>query len=128
MTARCAHEPARRVRLQPALALSPIPDPILRAEHPSPALAVENRKVTYGKSERSGLEPAVAALLDQHAIAGLGIREWIDGHAESIANLPTAWGGSLPRLPARGPQRKAAWSGGENRDRQRSGRGGCRIP
>ena len=128
MTARCAHEPARRVRLQPALALAPVPDPILRAEHPSPSLSVEHSEVTHRKSERSGLEPAVAALLDQVAISGLGVRKWIDRHAESIATLPTPWGGSLPRLPARGPQRKAAWSGGENRDHQRPGRGGCRIP
>src|SRR6266852_5819780 len=106
MSARCAHEPARRVRLQPALALAPIPDPILRTEHPSSALAVENRKVTYGKPERSGLEPPVAALLDQHAITGLGVREWIDGHAESIAFLPTPWGGR--------PRCGAAGSGGEN--------------
>jgi hypothetical protein len=102
MAARCAYEPARRVRLQPALALAPVPDAILRAEHPSPSLAVEDREVTHGKSERSGLEPAVAALLDQVAISGLGVCEWIDRHAESIANLPTP--------------------------RQRSESGGCRIP
>jgi hypothetical protein len=86
MSARCAHEPARRVRLQPALALSPVPDPILWAEHPSPALAVENSKVTHGKSEGSGLEPPVAALLDQDAIAGLCIRKGVDRHAKSMSN------------------------------------------
>jgi len=72
--------------LQPTLALAPVPDPILWAEHPSPPLAVENRKITHGKAKRSGLEPAIAALLDQQAITGLGVRERVDGHAESIAN------------------------------------------
>ena len=102
MSARGAHQPARWVGLQPALALAPIPDPILRAEHPPSALAVEDRKVTYGKPERPGLEPAVAALFDEHSIASLGIRKGVDRHAKSMSGLPTP--------------------------RQRSGRGGCRIP
>ena len=86
MSARCANKPARRVSLQPAFALSSVPDPVLGTEHPSPALAVEDREVTDRETERSGLEPAVAALLNQLAIAGLRVREWIDGHAKSIAN------------------------------------------
>ena len=102
MPARGAHQPARWVGLQPALALAPIPDPILRAEHPPSALAVEDRKVTYGKPERPGLEPAVATLFDEHSIASLGIRKRVDRHAKSMSGLPTP--------------------------RQRSGRGGCRIP
>ena len=102
MSARGAHQPARWVGLQPALALAPIPDPILRAEHPPSALAVEDRKVTYGKPERPGLEPAVAALFDEHSIASLGIRKGVDRHAKSMSGLPTP--------------------------RQSSGRGGCRIP
>ena len=102
MPARGAHQPARWVGLQPALALAPIPDPILRAEHPPSALAVEDRKVTYGKPERPGLEPAVATLFDEHSIASLGIRKRVDRHAKSMSGLSTP--------------------------RQRSGRGGCRIP
>jgi hypothetical protein len=86
VSARRAYKPARRVSLQPALALSSVPDPVLGAEHPSPPLAVEDREVTHGEPERSGLEPAVAALLDQMAIAGFRVSKWIDGHAKSIAN------------------------------------------
>ena len=86
MSARSTHEPARWVRLEPALPLSPIPDPVLRAEHPSPALAVENGKVTHRKSERSGLDAAVAALFNEHSIAGLGIRKGVDRHAKSMSN------------------------------------------
>ena len=85
MAARRADEAARWVCLQPALALSPVPDAILWAEHPSPPLAVQDRKVTDREPEGSSLKAAVATLVDQQAIPGLGISERIHGHRESIA-------------------------------------------
>ncbi len=89
MAARGTHEPARRVRLQPALSLAAVPDAIFRAEHPSASLAVEDREVAHRDPECPRLQAAVAALLDQDAIAGLGIPERIDSHAFSIADVPT---------------------------------------
>jgi hypothetical protein len=85
MSARCTHETSRWVCLQPALTLSAIPDAVLGTEHPAPSFAVQDRKVADRESERSGLEAAVAALVDQQAIARLGVCERIDSHGESIA-------------------------------------------
>lgn len=65
MAARCANETARRIRLQPSLALSSIPNAILGAEHPSPPLAVEDSEVAHGEPECTGLKAAGAALFDQ---------------------------------------------------------------
>jgi hypothetical protein len=96
MAARCAHEPSRWVCLQPALALSAVPDAVLRTEHPAPSLAVEDREVADCEQKGPGLQAAVAALVDQQAIARLGIGERIDSHAESIARSDLArrrWGG-----------------------------------
>ena len=42
MAARCAHEPAWGVSLEPALTLSAIPDAVLGTEHPAPPFAVEH--------------------------------------------------------------------------------------
>ena len=85
MTTRRADQPARRVSLQPALALAAVPDAILGTEHPSPSLAVKNCEVAHRQPEGPRLQAAAATLLDQRAIANLGICERIDGHAESIA-------------------------------------------
>ena len=85
MSARCAHETSRWVCLQPALTLSAIPDAVLGTEHPAPALAIEDREVADREPERSGLEAAVATLVDQNAISRLGVGKRIDSHAESIA-------------------------------------------
>src|SRR5207245_6406034 len=41
MSARGAHQAPRRICLQPALVLAPVPDAVLRSEHPSPAFAIE---------------------------------------------------------------------------------------
>jgi len=113
MAARCAHQASRWVRLQPPLALAPVPDAVLGSEHPSPPFAVEDRKVADREPEGSGLKAAVATLVDQQAIARLGVGKRIDSHAESIAGLPTWWGGYLPRL-RRGDPVDGARSGGED--------------
>ncbi len=86
MAARGAHEPARRVRLQPSLSLAPIPDPIFRTEHPAATLAVEHRKVAHRKPKRARLQRSGAALFDQQSIPRLSFRKWIDGHAEKVAD------------------------------------------
>jgi hypothetical protein len=88
MAARCAHEASRWVGLQPSLALSPIPDTVLRAKHPSPPFAVEDGEVANREPEGSGLEAAVATLVDQQAIARLGVSKRIDSHGESLGSPP----------------------------------------
>jgi hypothetical protein len=80
-----ADEPSWRVGLQPALPLASVPDAVLRAEHPPPPLAVEDCQVAHGKPEGARLEVAGAAILDQVAIACLGLGEGIYSHAQSIA-------------------------------------------
>ncbi len=85
MAARCAHEASRWVCLQPAFALSPVPDAILGTEHPAPPFAVKDREVADREPESSGLEAAVATLVDQQAIARLGVGKRIDSHKQSIA-------------------------------------------
>ena len=85
MAARRADEASRWVGLQPALAFAPVPDAVLWAEHPSPPLAVQDRQVADREPEGSGLKAAVATLVDQQAIARLGVGKRIDSHGESIA-------------------------------------------
>jgi hypothetical protein len=86
MAARSAHKPARRVRLQPALSLAPVPDPILRTKHPAPTFAVEHCEVAHRKPKRARLQRSGAALLDQESVPRLSFRKWIDGHAEKVAD------------------------------------------
>ncbi len=85
MAARCAHEASRWVGLQPSLALAPVPDAVLGTEHPTAPFAVEDREVANREPEGSGLKAAVATLVDQQAIARLGVGKRIDSHPESIA-------------------------------------------
>jgi len=87
MPARWAHKAARRVGLQPAFVLAPVPDSVLRPEHPAPALAVEHREVAHGDSERPGLHVAGSPLLDEVLESDLRFREWIDCHAGEYAAL-----------------------------------------
>jgi hypothetical protein len=96
MAARCADEPARWVSLQPALAFAAVPDAVLGTEHPAPPFAIQDGKVADREPKGSGLEAAVAAIVDQQAIARLGVREGIHSHGESIARSDLArrrWGG-----------------------------------
>jgi hypothetical protein len=86
MAARGAHEPAGRIRLQPALTLAPVPDPILWAKHPATAFTVEHREVANSKTERASLQRSIAPLFDQESIPSLGVCKWIDGHAEKVAD------------------------------------------
>ena len=92
MAARCAHKPARWVCLQPALALSSVPDAVLGTEHPSAPFAIEDSEVADREPKGTGLQAAIATLVDQQAIARLSISERIDSHGESIAGLPTLVG------------------------------------
>jgi hypothetical protein len=101
MAARCAHQASRWVCLQPALALSAVPDAVLGTEHPSAAFAVQDCEVADREPESSGLKAAVAALIDQQPIARLGVRKRIDSHLESIARRL----GSPPRGELR-PRRR----------------------
>jgi hypothetical protein len=82
--------------LQPAFALSAIPDAILGTEHPAPSFAVQDREVANREPESSGLKAAVPALVDKQPIASLGIGKRIDSHVESIARRPARVQG--PRL------------------------------
>jgi hypothetical protein len=83
--ARSAHEPPRRVGLQPALALAPVPDAILRAEHPPTPLAVEDGEVSNREPECARLQRTATPLFDQDSVPVLSIGEWIDSHGKSIA-------------------------------------------
>lgn len=94
MAARCAHKASRWVCLQPALALSAVPNAVLRTEHPAPPLAIQDREVADREPESSGLETAVATLIDEQAITRLGVRERIYSHGESIARRVTRVQGS----------------------------------
>jgi hypothetical protein len=42
------------------------------------------------------LHATVATLVDEQAIARLRVGKRIDSHPESIAGLPTSWGGRAP--------------------------------
>jgi hypothetical protein len=86
MAARGADKPARRIRLQPALTFAPVPDPILRTEHPAPAFAVEHREVSHRKPKRARLQRSGAALFDQQSIPRLSFGKWVDGHSEKVAD------------------------------------------
>ena len=85
MAARWADQPSWWIGLQPAFALSPIPDSIFWTKHPTAAFAVENGEVANGYTERSRLETSGPPLLDQGAVAHLRIGKRINSHAESIA-------------------------------------------
>jgi hypothetical protein len=80
-----ADKPSWRVGLQPAFALSAVPDSIFRTKHPAAAFAVEDGEVAHCEPERSSLETSAPSLLNQGAIADLRIRERVDSHPESIA-------------------------------------------
>lgn len=90
MSARCADQAPRRVGLQPALAFAAVPDAVLGTEHPAPSFGVEDREVADREPKGSGLQAAIATLVDQQAIARLGVRKRIDSHLESIARSALA--------------------------------------
>jgi hypothetical protein len=98
MAARCANQAPRRVCLQPAFALTAVPDAVFGTEHPTTPFAVQDREVAHREPKGSGLQATVATLVDQQAITSLGVGKRIDSHAQSIAGLSTSWGGYLPRL------------------------------
>ena len=85
MPAAGAHEPSRRIRRQPPLVLAPVPDSVLRTEHPAVALAVQNREVSDRQSERAWGQSAGATLLDQRAIPGLRLGKGIHSHGLTVS-------------------------------------------
>lgn len=86
MPARTAHEAARGVRLEPALVLAPVPDPVLGPEHPAPPFAVQHGKIAHRNAKGARLQRAGSPLFDEIAITGLGFCERIDRHVGIIAN------------------------------------------
>jgi hypothetical protein len=91
MPTRRTHQPPRRISLQPPLVLAAVPDPVLRSQHPSPALTVENGEVTHRNPECARLQAARAPLLDQELEADLCLCERVNsqrgdyGRSASIA-------------------------------------------
>ena len=85
MPARPTHEPPRRICLQPALVLAPVPNPVLGSQHPSPPLAVENRKVADRNPKRTRLQIACAALVGEEFVFVLCVGKWIDSHRADYA-------------------------------------------
>ena len=82
--ARWAHQPTRRIRLQPPLILSPVPDAVFGPEHPSPPLAVEHAEVPDRDAKRPRLKVSDSTFLDEELVADFCLRERIDGHAQSM--------------------------------------------
>ena len=80
MPARGTDEAARRIGLQPSLVLAPVPDTVLGPEHPTPALAVEHRKIAHGDAKRAWLEVAGSPLFDEVLEANFSFRERIHSH------------------------------------------------
>jgi hypothetical protein len=97
MPARRADETSRRIRLQPPLAFAPIPDAILRTEHPSAAFAVEDREVAHRDPERSRRQAAIAPLVDEQLVSRFGIGKRIDGHPQSMPPHLARLGGGIRR-------------------------------
>jgi hypothetical protein len=79
-----AHQPARRIGLEPALGLAPVPDAVLWSKHPPAPFAVEHREVAHREPERARLEGAAAALRDEGLVTGLCFGERIDGHGLTV--------------------------------------------
>ena len=88
MPARRTHQPAWRICLQPPLVLAPVPDPVLRPEHPPPAFAVEHGKISHRHPKGARLQVPGLPLVDEMAISTLGLREWIDGHGLRVWKKP----------------------------------------
>ncbi len=87
MSTRRAHQPARRIGLQPPFVFPPVPDSVLRSQHPSPSFAVEHGEVANRDAERTRLKVAGVPLLDEELVADLGFGERIDGHAGEYGAL-----------------------------------------
>src|SRR5438445_12175979 len=84
MPTRGTHEPPRRIRLQPPLVLAPVPDSVLRPQHPSPSFAVQHREVAHRDAARTSLQDSVAPFLDPELVVGVCHGKWSDSHAERM--------------------------------------------
>ena len=80
MTARRADKAPWWIRLQPALVLAPVPDPVFRTEHPSPSFAVEDGEIPHRDAKRARLQIPNAPLLDKEFVPSLRFIEWVDSH------------------------------------------------
>jgi hypothetical protein len=92
MAAVRAHQPTRRIRLQPALVLPPVPDAVFWSEHPPMALAVEDCEVAHGEPERARRHAGVPSLIDERAISRLSLGEGVHSHWLTVS------GGEIPRV------------------------------
>lgn len=80
MTARRTDKTPGWIRLQPALVLAPVPDPVFRTKHPSPSFAVEHGEIAHRDAKRARLQIPDAPLLDEEFVPRLRFTEWVDGH------------------------------------------------
>src|SRR5207237_1897129 len=74
------------IRLQPALALAAVPDPVLGTQHPPPALVVEHGEIAHSDPEGARLEISGAPLFGQEPVSDLGFGEWVDRHAREYGS------------------------------------------
>ncbi len=89
--------------MQPPLVLAPIPDPILRPEHPPSPLAIEHGQVADGDPESTRRQVPRASFIDEEFVLDLSFGERIDSHRGDYA-----------------PTRRSGW--------EEPGTGECRIP
>ena len=87
MAAVRAHEAAGRIFGQPAVAVTPVPGAVLRAEHPRPAFAIDHRQLAHTGPEGPRLDLSAAPFQDQLPVPRFGQPEGIDGHRASINGL-----------------------------------------
>src|SRR5579859_2008438 len=93
-----AHQPPRRIGLQPALVLAPVPHAVLGTEHPPVALAVEHGEIAHGQPERARLQAAVPALIHERPISDLRLGEGVHSHGLTVSpRSRTGRGGAPPR-------------------------------
>jgi hypothetical protein len=96
VTARWTDETAGWIGLQPAFAFASVPDTVLGTKHPTPSLAIEDGEVAHCQTEGPRLKAPRPALLHEVVISRLGLGEWIDSHAQSIARDGVSGPGSAP--------------------------------
>ncbi len=87
VAARSADETARRIGLQPAFVLPPVPDSVFGSEHPPPAFTVQHREISHRDAKRAWLHVARATFFDQELVSDLSFGEWIDCHAGEYGAL-----------------------------------------
>jgi hypothetical protein len=84
MATRRAHQAARRHPLLPAVALPPVPEPVLRSQAPLSALCVLHPELTHRGPEGTVVKGSCATLGDQLLVTLLGLTERINRHLRQI--------------------------------------------